>query len=179
MKSLIESVRGNEKVNIMVGRFQPITNGHLKCINEIRKKTGRPVILCMINTPANKLDEKHPFPSDFLIDYYKDLPVKEVVLVKNADIVKISQELKGYQISGWVCGSDRIDSYRKMASKYAKEANLADDFEMIEIPRTEDDESASKLRNMILYNDYKGFLKMSPIKTYYAKLRTYMLALIH
>lgn len=179
MKSLLESIRGNEKVNIMVGRFQPITNGHLKCINEIRKKTGRPVVLCMINTPPNKLDEKHPFPSDFLIKYYKKLPIKEIRLVKNADIVKISQELEGYQISGWVCGSDRIDSYRKMAEKYKKEAGLSDDFEMIEIPRTEDDESASKLRQMILNDDYEGFLKMSPIKTYYKELREYMLALTH
>lgn len=169
-----------QKVNIMVGRFQPITTGHIKCIKEIQEKTGNPLILCMINTTLDKLDKKHPFPSTFLLEYYRQhLPVKGIMLVKNADIVAISEALKNYQISGWVCGTDRIDSYKKMAERYHEQANLSDDFEMLEIERTDDDESASKLRKMILEDNYFEFYQMSAItdETYYKGLRRYMLAL--
>lgn len=173
MKSIKDYIR--PKVNIMVGRFQPITTGHLKCVNEIQKKTGNPVILCMIETI--KTDERHPFPSKFLVPYYKQLPIENIVTVKNADIVKISEQLEDYQISGWVAGTDRYDSYKKMATKYAREADLADDFSMIEIPRTDSDVSASKLRECIKNDDYEGFLKMSAIKDkkYYEGLRKYIM----
>ena len=167
------------KVNIMVGRFQPITTGHLRCMKEVQKRTGNPLIICMIDTPMDKLDKKHPFPSEFLITHYDSLPVKDIVLVKNANIVQIAEQLSDYQISGWVCGTDRYDSYKKMAEKYKDESNLADDFEMIEIKRGDDDESASKLRQFILDENYNEFDKMSAIKgkCYYDDLRRFMLAL--
>lgn len=175
MKHLNEYIK--TKVNIMVGRFQPFTTGHLKCVETIQKQTGNPVIICMIETKESKLDEKHPFPSSFLLNWYKKLPIKDIVLVKNADITKIAEQLSDYQISGWVAGTDRYDSYKKMAERYGD--CLSSDFQMLEIPRTDEDISASKVRELIKEDNFEKFKKFSPIKdpTYYQGLQKYILSL--
>ena len=80
-----------EKVNIILGRFQPFTLGHLKCAQEAHKKLGVKTVLMVIET--NKQDDKHPFLtsqiSKILDKMCKTEPTLEgYVLVKNADIVK-------------------------------------------------------------------------------------------
>lgn len=158
-----------KKINIIIGRFQPITKGHVKCMEYAYKDTGLPTILCMIETKESKLDSKHPFPSTLIEPLYNQILKGEkyfekIVLVKNADIVKIGEVLKsqGYQIGAWTCGTDRYDSYKKMSDKYGEQAGLADDFKLIEIKRTDEDESATKLRQMLIDGDKEGFYTMSP-----------------
>ena len=87
-----------KKVNITIGRFQPITNGHMFCIEIPYKKLGIPTIICMIDVPDDKVDEKHPFPSSMLLPLYKNLfeknnMIENIILVKSADIVKIGETL--------------------------------------------------------------------------------------
>ena len=176
-----------KKVNIMIGRFQPFTKGHYKCIETAAKQKGIPTVIAMIDTPENKVDEKHPFPSSLTLPLYKklfekDKNIEDIILVKSADIVKISEELKkkNLQIASWTCGSDRIDTYTRMSSKYHDRANLSDDFEMMEIFRTAEDISATKVRQTLLNNDKKEFIKLTPRiplsmsmkNDYYETLRT-------
>ena len=159
------------QVNIIIGRFQPITNGHVKCAVQAYEKRGLPTVLCMIDTPDAKVDARHPFPSSMLLPLYKDMfdgqeksHIVDVVLVKNADIVKAAEILrdKGYEIGSWSCGTDRVDSYSKMAEKYADKAGLPADFEVIEIKRGDDDESATKLRQALRDDDKTTFFRMFP-----------------
>ena len=158
-----------KQVNIMIGRFQPFTNGHLKCVEEAWKKLHIPTVVCMINTKYEKVDEKHPFPSSLTLPLYQeafkgDKMIEDIVLVVNADIVKIGEILKdkGYEIKSWTCGTDRIDSYTKMADKYHDQAGLADDFEMIEIKRGDEDISATKVRKALMDDDKVTFDKLTP-----------------
>lgn len=158
-----------KKVNIVIGRFQPFSKGHYKCIEAAWKKKGIPTVICMIDVPENKVDERHPFPTTMLVDLYKELfkrdpKIADVVMVKNADIVKIAEELKkkGYKIASWTCGTDRIDSYTRMSDKYKDQAGLVDDFEMIEVKRGDEDISATKVRQALLDDDRTTFLKMVP-----------------
>lgn len=160
-----------KQVNIIIGRFQPITNGHVKCTVQAYQKKGLPTVLCMIDTPDSKVDARHPFPSAMLLPLYKDLfdgkqcqHIIDIVLVKNADIVKAAEILrdKDYEIGSWSCGTDRVDSYSKMAEKYADKAGLPADFEVIEIKRGDDDESATKLRQALRDDDKTTFFKMFP-----------------
>lgn len=166
-----------QQVNILVGRFQPITKGHIKCIQYVWDKFHIPTVLCMINTPDTKVDERHPFPSSLLMPLYEELfkgdkRICDIVLVKNADIVAISTDLKGrgYDIQSWTCGTDRYDAYSKMADRYGEQAGLPDGFEVIEIKRSDADESATKLRSYLLAGDRDRFMKMSP----YMPMRTYL-----
>lgn len=158
-----------KQVNIMIGRFQPFTKGHMKCVEEAWKKLKVPTVVCMINTKEEKVDEKHPFPSTLTLPLYNDAFKKEkmiekFVLVVNADIVKIGELLfqEGYEIVSWTCGTDRIDSYTKMSEKYHDQAHLSDDFQMLEIKRGDEDISATKVRQAMMNNDKKTFDKLTP-----------------
>lgn len=160
-----------KQVNIIIGRFQPITNGHLKCAAQAYGIHGCPTVLCMIDTPDSKVDARHPFPSSMLLPLYTDMfednqksHIADIILVKNADIVKAAEVLrgKGYEIRSWSCGTDRVDSYKKMAEKYADKAGLPADFEVIEIKRGDDDESATKLRQALRDDDKTTFFRMFP-----------------
>ena len=165
-----------KQVNIIVGRFQPITKGHIKCIETIWNKLHIPTIIVMIET--KKLDERHPFDSSVLLEVYKKMfasneMIEDIITFKNADIVKIGGMLResGYEIRSWVCGTDRYESYLNMSTKYAEQAFLPDDFEVIEIKRGDDDISATKLRTAIKNNDFETFVKLfpktsTPIKIY-------------
>lgn len=123
----------------------------------------------MINVPENKIDKRHPFPSDMLISLYDNLfstdnKIAGTVLVKNADIVAIAEELRKYglEIASWTCGTDRYDSYSRMSAKYGEMAGLSEDFEMIEVKRGDEDISATKVRNCLLDDDKRGFMSMVP-----------------
>jgi nicotinic acid mononucleotide adenylyltransferase len=168
-----------KEVNIIVGRFQPITTGHIKCAQYARDKKNLPTLLCMIDTPMEKVDAKHPFPSGHLSFMYHrmfltDENIVGIILVKNADIVKISEicAFKNYRIAAWTCGTDRYKAYKAMSERYKEQANLTDDFELLEVPRTDDDESATKLRQALHDDDKETFAKLfpGPLK-YYDELR--------
>lgn len=162
-----------KRVNIFVGRFQPFTAGHYKCVLEAKARTGLPTVICMMNIPESKLDKKHPFTTEMLVDLYSDLfrsdkNIADVVPVASADIVKIGQLLNsmGYEIAAWTCGSDRVDTYRRMSTNYHDQAGLSDDFELVEVMRDETSEeniSATKVRNCLLDDDRAGFDRMTPM----------------
>lgn len=163
-----------KEVNIIVGRFQPITTGHIKCaIEAFDRNGGHRTVLCMIDTPESKVDSRHPFPSSMLEPLYKSMFVKsrdkshcieDVILVKNADIVKISEELraKGYEPISWSCGTDRYDSYKSMVARYSEKANLSPEFQVIEIKRGDEDASATKLRQALLDDNQAEFFNIFP-----------------
>lgn len=159
-----------KNINFIIGRFQPLTNGHLKCVDYIWNKYHIPTVIGLIET--SKLDEKHPFPTDFLYKTYKRIfknsnKVIDIILVKNADIVKNAQILRdnGYNIKYWTCGSDRFENYNKMAIKYKKDAGLDDDFKCIEIKRLDEDISATKVREILKNDDFEQFSKLTPYST--------------
>ena len=158
-----------KKVNIIIGRFQPFTAGHYVCVKTANDKKNLPTVICMVDTPESKVDNRHPFPTSKLLNTYKDMfdkdpLIADVVTVKSADIVSAAKALKdkGYQIASWTCGTDRIDDYTRMAEKYHDAAELSDDFECIEVPRTDEDISATKARNCLLNDDKDGFFKLMP-----------------
>lgn len=182
-----------KQVNIMIGRFQPITNGHMKCVEAAWDKLNIPTVIAMIDTKDEKVDEKHPFPSSMLLPLYEDVfkknkYIEKIILIKNANIVEIGETLynDGYEIKSWTCGTDRIDSYKKMSDKYHDKAHLADDFEMIEIKRSDEDISATKARQALIDDDVKTFSALTPLMTIksrahgdiYSKLRNQLLKVL-
>ncbi len=158
-----------QKVNIVVGRFQPFTRGHYTCVNAAKKQANLPTIICMINTTESKIDKRHPFTTDMLIDVYSEVfnsdpNILDIIPVLNADIVKIGNTLReyGYEVAAWTCGTDRYPVYSNMAEKYHEQAGLSDDFQMIEVPRTDEDISATKARGCLIRNNKSGFLNLVP-----------------
>ena len=144
-----------EKCNILIGRFQPITNGgHLKCAEQAMKRLNVPTLFMMIETKESKLDSKHPFPSSMLLSIYSkalksNKNVVGIVLVKNANIIELVETCRnnGFEPISWTCGTDRYDAYQKMVDKYAEKIDLDPNFQLLEIKRGDEDSSATKLRN--------------------------------
>ena len=150
-----------EKVNVLLGRFQPFTVGHLKCCKNIYKSRGLRTVLCIIDT--TKTDERHPFLTKNMWNGFKNLCkefefIADMVLVKNADILRMGEALaaKGYSCETWTCGSDRYIPYRDMCKRYAPS------IEVIEIHREDSDVSATEVRNYIRRNDEANFKALTP-----------------
>lgn len=171
-----ESVGTSKSVNIIVGRFQPLTMGHLKCAEYVWDEYKTPTVLCCIET--TKTDKKHPFKTDILWSSFNKLKqnreyIEDLVKVKSADIVKITDMLssRGYSISYWTCGTDRYNTYKRMVDKYAPT------IELVEIKRDDSDISASKVRNYITDNDIESFKENTPkeIHRLFDKFRDSML----
>ena len=156
-----------EKVNIIIGRFQPFTLGHLKCAQEAQRKLGIKSVLLVINTV--KQDARHPFLTK-QIEKILDKMCKEeptltgYVLVKNADIVKNVEILReaGYEPVSWTCGKDRYNQYETMVKKYGKDINLDDNFEVIEVKRGDEDISATAVRQALRNNDEDTYISLVP-----------------
>lgn len=156
-----------EKVNIIIGRFQPFTLGHLKCAQEAQRRLGVKSVLLVINTV--KQDARHPFLTK-QIEKILDKMCKEeptltgYVLVKNADIVKNVEILReaGYEPVSWTCGTDRYAQYETMVKKYGKDINLDDNFEVIEVKRGDEDISATAVRQALRNNDEDTYIGLVP-----------------
>ena len=156
-----------EKVNIIIGRFQPFTLGHLKCAQEAQRKLGIKSVLLVINTV--KQDARHPFLTK-QIEKILDKMCKEeptltgYVLVKNADIVKNVEILReaGYEPVSWTCGTDRYAQYETMVKKYGKDIDLDDNFEVIEVKRGDEDISATAVRQALRNNDEDTYISLVP-----------------
>lgn len=141
----------------------------MKCVLEAWDKLGVPTMIVMIDTPDEKVDKKHPFPSSLTLPLYNTLfedykEVEGIILSKNADIVAIGESLynMGYEICCWTCGTDRYDSYKKMSTKYKEKSHLTDDFQLMEIKRTNEDISATKVRECLLDDKYIEFSELMP-----------------
>lgn len=157
-----------KECNIVIGRFQPLTNGHIKCINETYRKYGLKTILFIIGVGDDKVDTRHPFPTSSLIPMYKRTlghleNIIDIVEVKSADILRISSicEELGYQIKTWSCGEDRAVAYTQMGERYKERAHLCDGFKVVVFDRT-DGISATGVRNAIISKDYITFVSNTP-----------------
>lgn len=155
-----------KKVNIIIGRFQPITLGHIKIVDAMYKENGLPTVICQVSN--KKFDTKHPFSDELISEEVKIIEknynVVGQVYVTNADIVKCGNLLheNGFEPILWGCGTDRYASYTKQADKYKKDANLLDEFTTFEVKRSDEDISATKVREALISGDFETFKKMMP-----------------
>lgn len=156
-----------ERVNIIIGRFQPFTLGHLKCAQEAQKKLGVKTVLLVINTI--KQDERHPFLTkqiEKIIDKMckDESSLAGFLLVKNANIVDNVEILReaGYEPISWTCGTDRYAAYDAMVKKYGKDINLDENFRMIEVKRGDEDISATAVRKALRDDDEETYVKLVP-----------------
>lgn len=169
---------GNQKVNFMIGRFQPPTLGHLKVLEQLSKKNGHPVVIIAVRPKKRNLD-KQPFEpalmkqmmNDIVKEYknivdYREIPYGSIVEIYNA----LRPE---YEPILWGTGSDRLKPYKNQVDKYRFDMNSDPDFDTFEIKRDEDNISASKVRKALEESDYKTFKKMMPkvLWQYYETLK--------
>jgi cytidyltransferase-like protein len=171
-----------QKANLIIGRFQPFHNGHMKMVNFLEEKNDLPSILAVVHPGHNK-SGKSPLDQDLisksLESLVKDNPGKILgYFIINRGLLGLiygkAKEL-GYlpQLIG--AGEDRFDDYKKQ-SDWLKKAggDFPEDVEVIETPRSG---SSTKVREVLANEDYIGFKKLVPpsITSFYPQMISLLL----
>ena len=154
-------------VNLIVGRFQPFHNGHLKMAKFLKEKNGNPAVAVVVY-PGNNKSGKSPFSEDTIKKYMDGVvrDEKEIVdyiivqkgLIGSA-IVKLLD--KGYKAKLVGAGEDRMNDYTKQI-EYVKKSDVGDqmqDLKLVETPRVT---SATKVREAIADDDYQEVKRLVP-----------------
>jgi cytidyltransferase-like protein len=166
-----------KEVNLLVGRFQPFHNGHLKMAKTMKEKNGLPCIIAVVHPGHNK-SGKSPFPQNLVSKYMESISKENPELIEGyfmsprgllGVLYGKAKEL-GFQVKFIAAGDDRIEDFKKQAD-YLKKAggDFPEDIKVIETPRTL---SGTEVRKAIEEEDFLTFKKMvpSPVSALYNQL---------
>ncbi len=146
----------DDSVGVYLGRFQPVTKAHEMILKTLGKNHKKAVVFLV---KAKKADpKKNPFDEKLQIEMIKSVAPKNVAVevIPTGFFIGPINDMKETAYTLY-CGSDRVDSYKKM-TKYAEDREVS----VSEIKRTDDDISATKVRQALKDDDKKTFEKMTP-----------------
>ena len=154
-------------VNLIVGRFQPFHNGHLKMAKHMKEKNNLPCIIAVIHPGHNK-SGKSPFHQDLVSKYMESISKQNPELIEGFYMVPRgllgvlygkAKEL-GFKIKAVAAGDDRMEDYKKQVD-YLKKAggDFPEDVQVIETPRVT---SGTEVRKAIENEDFLTFKKLVP-----------------
>ena len=156
-----------EPVNLLVGRFQPFHNGHMKMVDQLYKENDLPSIIAVVHPGHNK-SGKSPYDEKLISRYMegivRDNPgkISGYFVVNRGLLGPIYGKAKeyGFLTKAIAAGDDRIEDYNKQA-EYLKKAggDFPDDIKIIQTKRSS---SGSDVRKKIESEDYTGFKKLVP-----------------
>lgn len=171
-KVLVEEVEEPEdkklkEVNLLVGRFQPFHNGHLKMAKLMKEKNDLPCIVAVIHPGHNK-SGKSPFNPDLVSKYMESISKNNPELIEGFFVAPRgllgvlygkSKEL-GYEVKAIAAGDDRVEDYKKQVD-YLKKAggDFPEEMEIVETPRST---SGTDVRKAIESEDFLAFKKLVP-----------------
>jgi cytidyltransferase-like protein len=159
--------QGLKKVNIIVGRFQPFTLGHMKVLEQIHKQNGHPIVIFIVRGVKSNF-AKNPIDADTQIRMFGELKkeyrfLEAMRIIPTAAIDTIFNSLRpAYEPVLWGSGTDRLKSYRYQVDKYGEDLNALSEFDIYEIKRDDEDISATKVRDALTIEDYDTYKKMTP-----------------
>jgi cytidyltransferase-like protein len=164
--------QGKQPVNMFVGRFQPFTLGHAKVLETIHKENGYPVVVFLVKAKTKKKGDEfsRPYDESTQIDMFNNVKkqypfLKEIFVIPTGGIDTMFNEMRPkYEPVLWGTGSDRMASYGYQVNNdsYRDQLNVRADFGLFEIPRTDDDISATAVRNALLDGNEKQFQNLTP-----------------
>ena len=164
--------QGKELVNMFVGRFQPFTLGHAKVLETIHKENGHPVVVLLVKAKNKKKEDafKRPYDEKTQLDMFKAVQrqypfLKEIFVIPTGGIDTMFNAMRPkYEPVLWGTGSDRMKTYGFQVNKdsYREDLGVRSDFGLFEIPRTDDNISATQVRNAMLDGDEKLFKSTTP-----------------
>ena len=156
-----------EDVNLLVGRFQPFHNGHLKMAKTLKEKNGLPSIVAVVHPGHNKSGNS-PFSEELVSKYMESIVKDSGGLIKGFFIAKRgllgviygAAKEHGYKVNLIGSGDDRMENYKKQAD-YLKKAggDFPKEIEIVETPRST---SGTEVRDAIRKEDFLKFKKLVP-----------------
>ena len=154
-------------VNLLVGRFQPFHNGHLKMAKIMKKENDLPSIVAVVH-PGHNNSGKSPFDEDLVKKYM------EAVVRENGDLISgffiVNKGLlgviygtakkHGFNPKAIAAGEDRLVDYKKQVEYLKKNgSDFPKDISIVETPRST---SATEVREKIKNEDFTSFRKLVP-----------------
>lgn len=159
-----------DSVGLFVGRFQPVTNGHLSIIERMSKENKSNIIFLVKGKKSSLDKESNPFDLD------TQIKMLNLVMPKNVKVQVINtgffiNEINEMNSDSFVlyAGSDRIPAY----TKYTKYLEGNKTLEIKEIQRTDEDVSATQVRKSLKDDNKFKFMALTPKKlhTMYDELK--------
>jgi cytidyltransferase-like protein len=155
-----------EKVNILIGNFQPLHNGHIKAAEKMKEKNGLPCVLVAVI----KKNKKYPFSERSVRIMLKKVQqtnpdlIREIIIVNASAIKKILSELRPqFDPILWGSTSRKIKDY-VLQLDYIRKKNIplriSEDFKLIEVPSYQKSEDVIK---SIEDGDFNIFKELVPI----------------
>lgn len=168
-------------VNVLIGRFQPFHNGHLKMVKSMKKENGLPCLIAVVH-PGHNTSGKSPFDED-LVKKYMESVVREnpedicgffIVSRGLLGVIYGTAKSHGFRVKSIGAGDDRIMDYKKQVEYLKKNgSDFPKDMEIIKTPRST---SGTEVREKIKNEDFTSFKKLVPpsISSLYNSLVTGM-----
>jgi cytidyltransferase-like protein len=169
--------KGEKKVNIIVGRFQPFHNGHIKMAEALHEKNGLPVVMVIVHPGHNK-SGKSPFDKSLMNTLASGLPMDsdgiiiDHVFTKDGFIENAISALRPkYEPVLWGSGDDRISGYAKQLELNGKKNNPLNI--QVELVKTARGFTGTEAREAIENDDFSHFSRLVPksIQTRWLVLR--------
>ena len=166
-----------KKYGYIIGRFSPVTKGHEKLIQYALTKVD--VLLILVGSADKKNTFRNPFSIEtrmrLLTKIYKDeIENKQIILAPLNDLTEETDIQGGKWGKYLIQNVEKILKRKPDYSIYGEEEsrkywfNKEDviNIEDIILKRTEEDISATKVREIIAKNDYENFKKFVNSKIY-------------
>lgn len=170
--------RGNDKVVITFGRFNPLTGGHEKLANAVAVEAAKRNAIGMLFTSATNDSKNNPLKFDSKVEMMtKAFPNVHVSTDKSLkSVFQVATKLasEGVKELTLVVGGDRVEEFQTAFTRYVGDENspLQLNFNKFEVvsagERTDNNDvsgmSASKMRNMVVTGDINNFINSLPTK---------------
>ncbi len=160
----------NEFHGIYPGRFQPLTKAHTMIIEKMAKENSKATVFLVKGKKTSQDKNKNPFDEKIQLKMLKKvLPSNvEVKILPTGFFVDELNEMEDKEFKVYA-DNERTAQYNRFKSYLDEDKTM----EIILIHRTDEDISATKVRNALKNNDKKTFEKMTDkrIHSMYEELR--------
>lgn len=171
--SMEEPIESSEKtesgedkimVNLVIGEFQPFSNGDLKIIQRTKKENNLPVVVAVVEPKSNS--ERYPLDVDTLkksmsavANEFKDL-IQDVVYIPNPLLETAINSLSDkYNVMGITTQKEGFDNYVLQKKNLVKKGKIQEDFHVYTTPYWN---NPAELRDCIKRQDFVNFKKNAP-----------------
>ena len=165
-KKKIKIINENsDKVNIIIGKFQPFNNGHLKMCTRLKKENNLPVFLCVVH-PGGESSNKYPFNDDLIKKSIGSLTSENPDLFSGYQMVpsnlledsinSVSDKVNPVSI----CIGEKDFQNMILQREWVKNKyDLGGDIEIYKTPQWSNN---SEVRSLIKNGDFQGFKSKVP-----------------
>lgn len=170
-----------KKVNVVVGRFQPLTIGHLQMAKDLTAENGLPVVYIYIRS---KSGQNSHFSDNLTEEMFKRVINKYSYIIDSFSMDRafipvtiLELQRRGYEPILIGAGPDRFDEYNKMVARMTK-IETDEEFKIYHL--TKRITSATEVRNAIKEENESKFKKLTPscIHSLYDKLKEELSVLV-